>query len=211
MYLASSINQSLENHKSKLLGWNPYSSLTTKLEQAFRKKDLKFKYERFPFIDKDDFSVSGLYDMTTNKRYVILNVSDKCFDFRLKKDRWEEFKFFVSQVVQHETLHQMQWQYRDECNENVQLDFRNMIGTKEEERVYLSDLDEIDAYGHDIAMEIKFFYPDKCPYEILKTLNKRRKVWSYSYYKKSFKGCEWSGVKNRLLKKTFLWLPHVTI
>lgn len=211
MYLAASINNTLENNKKKLLGWNPYSSLTTKLDQAFRKKDLRFKYERFNFIDKDDFSISGLFDMSTNKRYIILNVSADCFDFRLKKENWEDFKFSLSQVIQHETLHQLQWFHREPCNENMHLDFRNMIGAKEEEREYLSDLDEIDAYGHDIAMEIKYFYPRKDPYEVLKNISKCRKLWSYTYYKKTFKGCEWSEVKNRLLKKTFLWLPHVTV
>lgn len=210
MYLASSINSALEHNKSKLLGWNPYSSLTTKLQQSFRQKDLKFIYERYDFIDKDDFSVSGLYDMSDRRRYVILNVSKSCFDFRLSKERWSEFKFLISQVIQHETLHKLQWQYR-ECGEDVQLDFRNMIGTKDQEMEYLADLDEIDAYGHDIAMEIKYFYPKRDPYEVLNNISKCRKIWSYSYYKKTFKGSNWSGVKHRLLKKAYLWLPHVTV
>lgn len=210
MYLATSINNALESNKSKLLGWNPYSSLTTKLHQSFRKKDLKFVYERHDFIEKDDFSVSGLYDMSSKKRYVILNVSKSCFDFRLNQERWSEFKFLVSQVIQHETLHKLQWQYR-ELGEDVQLDFRNMVGSKKEEMEYLADLDEIDAYGHDIAMEIKFFYPNKNPYDVLKNISKCRKVWSYSYYKKTFKGNDWSDVRNRLLKKTYLWMPHVSV
>lgn len=211
MYLAASINEKLEKNKSKLVGWNPYSSVTTKLSKIFKEKDLRFKYERFPFISKDDFSVSGLYDMSDGKRYVILNFSDKCFDLRLIQEDWPNFKFQISQAIQHETIHQLQWQHRSPCQDKVHLDFRNMIGNQEEERLYLSELDEIDAYGHDIAMEIKFYYPKKNPYDVLRNIDKCRKVWSYSYYKKTFKNSDWALVKQRLLKKTFLWMPYVTV
>ena len=117
----------------------------------------------------------------------------------------------MSQVCQHETIHQLQWQNRESDEQPCTLDFRNLTGSISEEKEYLSDIDEIDAYGHDIAMEIKYSYPNKDPYEILKTIDSRRKVWSYIYYKKTFKGDDWSNIKNRLLKKTYQWMPHVIV
>ena len=77
---------------------------------------------------------------------------------------------------------------------------------------YLAELDEIDAYVHDIAMEIREYYPKSDPMDVLRNINKRRKLWSWNYYRSAFKDSkDWSDVKTRLLKKTYLWLPHVTV
>ena len=212
MYLAQTIDETLESKRSKLVGWNGYYTVTSALNRAFGQKDLKFRFETFDFIDKDDYSVSGLYDMFDDVKYIILNFSGKTIDFRLQPNEWKRFKFLVSQVIQHETIHQVQWLHRDPCDEKVQLDFRNFNGgSREEEKLYLSELDEIDAYGHDIAMEIKFFYPNRDPIEVLSNINKCRKLWSYSYYKKTFRGDDWQQIRHKLLKKTYQWLPHVTV
>ena len=73
---------------------------------------------------------------------------------------------------------------------------------------YYGDADEIDAYAHDIATEIKRYYPNRNPYEVLKNINKTRKVHSYNYYRRTFSKCEWGGIKKQLLKKIFNWIPH---
>ena len=114
----------------------------------------------------------------------------------------------LSQVIQHETIHQLQYQHRD-CHDIAKLDFRDLRGSLNEEREYLADKDEIDAYGHDIAMEIKYHYPGKDPYNILKNISKVRKLPSYNYYKQTFKTTKWSMVKKRLLKKTYNWIKYV--
>jgi hypothetical protein len=211
MFLAESINDTLESKKSKLVGWNGYYTIVSVLNRAFGQKDLKFKLETFDYFEKDDYSVSGLYDMNEDKKYIILNFSSRHIDITLQPYDWNKFKFLVSQVIQHETIHQFQWTFREPYQEKLQLDFRNFSGSKEEEKLYLSELDEIDAYAHDIAMEIKFFYPKRDPYDVLRNINKSRKLWSYFYYKKTFRGDEWQPIKSRLLKKTFKWLPYVTV
>ena len=213
MYLASEINEILESKKSKLVGNSSFFYITTILNKAFKDKDpYKFKYETFDDYSKDDFSVSGLYDMDMDKKYVILNFSKNSKTYTIEEKRWEEFKFTISQVCQHESIHQNQWQHREYTSDGpMQLDFRNLTGDISEEKEYLSDVDEIDAYAHDIAMEIKFYYSKKNPYEILKTIDSRKKIWSYTYYKKAFKGDDWSKIKSRLLKKTFQWMPYVQV
>ena len=60
-------------------------------------------------------------------------------------------------------------------------------------------------------MEIKFYYPKKDPYEVLRNISRYKKIWSYNYYKKTFKNDDWSEVKNSLLKKAFQWLPHTKV
>ena len=74
---------------------------------------------------------------------------------------------------------------------------------------YLAEIDEIDCYAHDIAMEIREFYPKMDPFVVLGSINKRRKIWSWRYYRNTFKHSpDWSEVRDRLLKKIYLWLPR---
>lgn len=210
MYLAPQINQVFETNKSKFIGELPYTTIQRRLNSVFEfPKDLKFKVESFEDFNVGEFNVSGLYDMTTDKRYVILNVSSLANNLCLTEYSFEDFKFLVSQAIQHETIHQDQYQFR-QCDEDpVKLDFRNFSGTLDEEREYLSDLDEIDAYAHDIAMEIRFYYKNRNPYDVLKSIDKTRKISSYNYYRKTFKKCSWSKIKHKLLLKTYKWIPHV--
>ena len=141
--------------------------------------------------------------------YIVLNLSNKHRTFNTTQEAWPEIKFSISQVCQHEYIHKLQWQNREGIVVEKPLEFRINKTSKYEEQEYLSDADEIDAYAHDIAMEIKHFYPLSNPYEVLKSINSKRKLPSFSYYKNTFKGCEWSDVKKRLLLKTYKWIPHV--
>lgn len=212
MYLASVIDQILEDKKPKLLGRPSYFHITGVLNRGFKKElPFKFRFETFDDYGPEDISVSGLYDMEEDIKYIILNFPKETKHYTLTKDNWREFKFAVSQVCQHETIHQLQWQNRETDGEPCSIDFRNLTGTISEEKEYLADIDEIDAYGHDIAMEIKFCYPKKDPYEILRTIDSRKKLWSYNYYKKIYKGDDWSKIRKRLLKKTYQWMPYVTV
>ena len=213
MYLAPVIDRILESKKSKLIGRSSYFYITSLLNRAFSKVEpFKFRYETYNDYGREDFSVSGLFDMETSTRHIILNFPKSCKYFKMDNARWNEFKFAVSQVCQHEAIHKDQWMHRTYVStEYEEPDFRNLVTNVGEDKDYLSDIDEIDAYGHDIAMEIRYSYPKKDPYEILRTISSRKKIWSYSYYKKTFKGDDWEHIKKRLLKKTFLWLPHVKI
>lgn len=212
MYLASEIDQTLDSKKACLLGTPSYYYITSVLNRAFKNKiPFKFRYETYLDYSKEDFSVSGLYDMDKDVKYIILNFSREQRNFSMDRAKWKDFRFAVSQVCQHESIHQLQWQHRELDGLPCPLDFRNLNGTITEEKEYLADLDEIDAYGHDIAMEIKFCYPKQDPYQVLRDIGCKKKLWSYNYYKKIYKGDDWSDIKKRLLKKTFLWLPHVTV
>jgi hypothetical protein len=212
MYLASAIDQVLEDKKPKLFGRPSYYHITSILNRGF-KKDLpfKFRFETFDDYSPEDFSVSGLYDMEEDVKYIILNFPSETKNFKINSGNWREIKFAVSQVCQHESIHQLQWRHRELDGEPCALDFRNLTGDISEEKEYLADIDEIDAYAHDIAMEIKFCYPKKEPYDILRTIDSRKKLWSYNYYKKIYRGDDWSKIKKRLLKKTYQWMPYVTV
>lgn len=210
MFLAQYINESIENAKPNLIGHKPFHLITKALRDSFCEKDLRFKFETFDDIQAGDISVTGLYDMHTDVRYVCFNFSTSCKTHHLNNRNWSEFKFQTSQALQHETIHKYQWQHRDVNFESEKVDFRNMdIKFDNEERSYLADVDEIDAYGHDIAMEIKYYYPNENPYSVLNRIAKTRKIPSYSYYKRTFKGCEWEKVRKKLIRRTYKWIKYV--
>ena len=73
-------------------------------------------------------------------------------------------------------------------------------------RSYLSNPDEIDAYSHDIAMEIKYFYPNRKPHTIINRIDKFTKLYSYKKYKEAFKGTEWDRLRISLLRKCWKWI-----
>lgn len=213
MYLAETIDAVLESNKSKLIGCKFYSHICKELNESFNNdKSFVFKFETYQDYGPEDYSVSGLYDMEEDKKYIVLNFCKSKRKFLISPKKWKEFKFAVSQVCQHETIHQCQWSSRDSSEwKTGKPDFRNVEGSIEEDQEYLSDPDEIEAYAHDIAMEIKYFYPKKDPLKVLKNISRHKKLWSFNYYKKTFEGEDWSIIKKRLLKKTYRWLPSVVV
>lgn len=214
MYLAKDIDAVLESKKDRLIGRSSYFHVCHVLNRSFQKiHPFKFKFETYTEYQKNDYSISGLYDHDTVTKYIIFNFSKSCKFFHLPEKGWKEFKFGVSQVCQHESIHECQWQHRDDSMyERAPLEFRSALpDSKEEEMEYLSDTDEIDAYAHDIAMEIMHYYPKKNPYEVLRNIQKHRKLWSYTYYKKTFKGEDWDYIKHLLYKKTYKWIPYVHV
>ena len=208
MYLKKEIDPILKNSSHKFVGNLTYLSFIRRLSTAF--KDLKFKYVTYDSFEKDDYSFSGLYDWDKNIKYIILNLSSEEKSIYLTLDDYPYFEFNLSQAIQHETIHQDQWQNRpDGIHQMDSFDFKEKNASKREHMKYLSDEDEIDAYGHDIAMEIKYFYPTRNPYSVLKDINRTRKLYSYNYYKKTFRGVSWNNIKKKLFLKTFKWIEYV--
>jgi hypothetical protein len=210
LFLASEIDESIENARDKIVGNKPYHLITKALRDSFCERDLRFRFETFDDFEKDYYSISGLFDMHTDTRYVCFNFSSNHKTLNLQPHHWTEFKFQVSQAVQHETIHKLQWQHRDVYFESEQVDFRNMEPKIDnEERCYLADIDEIDAYGHDIAMEIKHYYPNENPINVLNRISRTRKIPSYMYYARTFKGCEWTEIRKKLIRRAFKWIKYV--
>lgn len=212
MYLSKHIDMVFESLKPQLLGRHTYKQIANLLTEGFNQypEPFYFGVRTHLGMGETDFAVSGIYDSIDNKRYVVLNFSRYYRKYNITLDNWKFIKFGLSQVCQHEAIHQHQWQHRDSSAiTQTPLDFRRTEETIDEVREYLADPDEIDAYAHDIAMEIRFWYPKQDYHTVLRHLTRKRKVWSYNYYRNTFRGSDWTDIKKRLLKKTFKWLPYV--
>lgn len=217
MYLAPKINRRLDTMREVLTGSVPLDVVWEEVDYALKPFGIKVYMVPDETLKRPDFMCSGSYDFFRKKQPIEIvlhfNVRNRCYDF--SKKRWKNFKFLLSQVVQHEIIHKHQYSYRQAFEDGgacLYYDIKGGDKSDKEHMDYLAELDEIDAYAHDIAMEIREYYPTTDPMDVLRNINKRRKLWSWNYYRTAFKDSEdWSDVKNRLLKKTYLWLPHVTV
>lgn len=205
MYIAKDILAKLDKHEADIRMCATPSQLAVVLNRAFGKRDrLKFEVTESP----TDMSIGGYYDAEPNFKHILLQYRDASTPIELDDFWWPEYRFLLSQVIQHETIHQLQWLNRQSHSE-VHKRFASQCETVDQ--LYLADVDELDAYAHDIAMEIKFRYPRRDPYRVVCTIDKTRKLWSYNYYRRAYRGVEWSSIKKHLLRRVVKWIPHVVI
>ena len=206
MYLTTDIDNLLEDNKFRFMNESiTYKAMQRRLNKLFKKQhNVECKIEKYDDFENDAISFSGIYDMFEEKTYIILNVSDHTDNIKVHK--WEYFKFLLSQCIQHEKIHECQWSFRS-CDEPCEKQWRESDKRDiNDERLYLSERDELEAYGHDIALEIKYFYPNSDPMHVLSNINNYKRITSWNYYKKTFKGVNWLSLKKILLKKAFYWI-----
>ncbi len=208
------ISQRLDRWKPKFLGRQRLEDLKKIVENCFKPWHVRCKIQHDAELGWQNMAVSGLFDSQGPKRKnidIILHVSWGSDWYNVSEKNWNNFKFDLGQVLQHELIHRRQASYRMHLDDEYSLYYDVKAGANADKQNmdYLAELDEIEAYAHDIALEIQHYYPRTNPFKILATINRRRKLWSWNYYCRSFAGSEdWSEVRNRLLKKTYLWLSH---
>lgn len=216
MFEAASINKRVGKFQHKLSGHQTPVEIAEIIQQILKPWNVKINVRRSAEVPLADMSIGGSYDDSKQRRSIEL---DLYFAPRQRKYTWHEYNrqatmFLLRQVLQHELIHQYQMNSRPDDAKGQALYYAvtSRDKTKQEEIDYLSELDEIDAYAHDIAMEIRYHYPDEDPYAVLKNINRRRYLVSWKIYAKAFKGCrDWDVVKHRLLAKIYGWIPYVIV
>jgi len=214
MELGPQINQRLAQWKTKLIGRHRHEDLIKMLQSCLSPFGVKVKKQYDANLDWQSIAVSGLFDSQIQCRNITLFLYFSWGSewFRISEKNWKDLRFQLSQCVQHELIHRRQASYRQHLDNDYALyyDVKASNSLDKQTMDYLAEFDEIEAYAHDIAMEIREFYPRTNPYQVLRTINRRKRIWSWTYYQRSFKNSEdWSEVRQRLLKKTYQWLPHI--
>jgi len=216
MYLASKINRRVEQLRGKLVGPVALEIVEQQVQQSLRPWGVRVIVQGDETLQRTEFVCSGSYDYTKRKQpiEVVLHFNHRCKNYVFTRQKWRDFRFKISQLLQHELIHKHQYSHRVGIEGDVCLYYDIKAGAKsdKEHMDYLAELDEIDAYAHDIAMEIRYFYPQQDPYQVLRNINDRPLIWSWQYYSDAFRDSDedWSDVRNRLLKKTYQWLPHTS-
>jgi hypothetical protein len=136
--------------------WSEMDSLRGDIT-AFTKYFKKFKTDVLVNIPNQTYKsvpVSGFYTPDTNRIELILTTTN--FDYFLfNQTSWNEFKFIVIQVLCHEIIHMMQFVNRDFAWSYRKCKFRTVKSEAvNQDRLYHSSLDEIQAYAHCIYLEL---------------------------------------------------------
>jgi len=216
MYQGKQILRRLDSNKHRFSGRQRLTTIKNRLQSVLRPFGVKILISQEAGFEPGDFCVSGYFDITKKRQNIelILHYHEQYNFFIWLENSWEQFRFLIAQVLQHELIHRSQYQYRDDATRKIALyyDIKGTVKSDKEYMDYLSELDEIDAYAHDIAMEICHYYPKKNPLDVLRTINHKQYLHSYKVYKRTFQGVEdWKDVHNRLLKKVYEWIPYITI
>lgn len=216
MYEAKAINKRVDQFRHRLSGHQTPVEIAEIMQQMLRPWNVKINVRRSKEVPVTELSIGGSYDDSKKRRSIEL---DLYFAPKQRKFTWYDYNreatmFLLRQVLQHELIHRYQMNSRPEDSKGHALYYAvdGQDKTQQEEIDYLSELDEIDAYAHDIAMEIVYHYPDEDPYAVLKNITRKRYLISWKIYAKAFKGCkDWDVVKHRLLAKIYGWLPYVVV
>lgn len=220
MYLASKLHKEIEKYFSpeEIIGRElTYGQISRRMNKILRPLGAKGKVIRDVNLknttgsSRQYYSFSGYYDTEATGIPIVVNAhfasNKKTFVFT--RARYNGFMFMFSQIVQHEFIHQSQYEFRPEQSDRlVKVHHSDKLSKKRLKQIeYLSAWCEIEAYAHDIAMEINQYYPTSNPSTILKHIDGHRKLYSYKFYKDAFKGTEWDRLKKSLMRKIWRWLP----
>jgi hypothetical protein len=209
VFLKNDIESILESKKRKFVGQHKFNTIKQSLKKILSEFGV-VKVNIFGVFDSDIFSFGGECDKLDGSitvDFFTKNTVDKVFT--LKESDWKLFKFVLIQNLQHELVHKKQFSSRPitnwyKCHRIESKGPFHML----EERVYLSDIDEIEAFAHDLALEIQFYYPGRKIIEILSRPSRFRKLYTYKVYKRAFGKTDWSNIHKNLLKKTYKWLSN---
>jgi hypothetical protein len=160
---------------------------------------------------REIFDFSGYYD-TELKSFPIcitFHVAHNKETVKFTKEKYNMFLFGLSRVIQHEFIHKSQFTFHPEHAERkIKVYYSNKVSKERKEQIdYLRERCEVEAYAHDLALEINNFYPKENAQKVVKNIDNYRRLQTYIKYKNVFYGTEWSQVKKSLLRKTLKWIP----
>lgn len=118
------------------------------------------------------------------------------------------FLFMLSQTLQHEMIHKMQYHLTEREFYKHRHRYESIKGDLEDMN-YMATFDELETYAHDLAMEIKFFYPQEDAIKVLQHISNYEKLITIKLYQKTFKNANWSKMRSFLLKRTYKWIPFI--
>jgi hypothetical protein len=201
------IDQILLKNKDLLLGKHNSEDFKKLIKKMFKK--YRVKVHIIPVFQDMGISLltfGGGYNEETDTIDLDFFVTDSVDGtLFLAECYWSEFSFKVSQLLQHELIHRKQAYSRDRIFESRKYKVQKDASG---DREYLSDSDEIDAYSHDIAMEIIKYYKNSEKNKIFSEMSQMTHLESFILYKNAFKCTNWNKIYKKLMKKTYKWVEY---
>jgi hypothetical protein len=158
---------------------------------------------------KKHFTVSGefLIGKRATPITIFLHIRPDVEEIDFTRLDFPKFRFFLAAILQHEIIHREHFaRYPDYYSRRIHVDHSSLRSQKRRDEVeYLTDYSEVDAYAHDIAMELRYYYPNRSLSELLNNIDHLRKVHVFHMYKKAFRGLDWTVLRRTLLRKVHKW------
>lgn len=155
------------------------------LSNYFRKWRTKIVWVK-PKKESEYIWVGGEY-APDDRQCIILIYTNKFDTFKFTDKTWNRFKFKVIQTEMHELIHFMQYDRRNDEYSNYILPFRKVDHQKKnEERKYLSEFDEIQAYAHCVLLDFKCFKPNTPTEKLISRAKHRRDSRTLHYILSTF-------------------------
>jgi hypothetical protein len=159
-------------------------------------------------LPKRAFAMGAFYEPWRTRQPVCIEifVSNRTETLRISKKWVANTAFVLFQTLCHEFIHKYQYKHR-RPDAVVWLETLDDGAEMDENQAYLAELDEIDAYAHDIALELMFYHPLDAMEEMRYMRSDR--ISSWWLYQEAFFGTNWRKIHNRLLKKVYQHLSQI--
>lgn len=214
MYLGKQIWRRLNKYSEWIKGKVFANALSENVQGILSPYGAKVRISHQKVIGKKVwFMIGGEFDPSAYHKPITIDIhirEDKGYIYFTEK-RKQRFLFLLYQTLQHELVHKLQFKNRGNDRFYTHHYYFTPGASKSSPKKmeYLAMVEEIDAYAHDLAVEIKFYYPQDNPEVVLKRINEYPELDTWKMYTKTFKRARWIHVRNELLRKTYKWLPTV--
>lgn len=159
-------------------------------------------------LPKRAFAIGGFYEPHRVRQPICIElfVSSRTDTLRCSRKWIANTSFVLFQTLCHELIHKYQYKHRKPTDPVWVMDFDD-CAEMDEQQAYLAEFDEIDAYAHDIALELMFYHPQD-PFAELRTMQSP-KVSSWQLYREAFEGTAWTDIHDQMLKKVYKHLTQI--
>ena len=202
MHLSDKIDKAIKSIYHQFNGHMGYRTIDGFCRMALKPFGIRTTFYFSDELDHGDFTIAGQYDSERKRQPIqitlVFSRNDIGHDFSWNEEKRKKFCFELSQVSQHELIHKQQAEARntEESGYVVERDPQKQLES------YLGNKDEIEAYAHDIALEMKHM-------GLSVSENPWNSLNSYQIYKTAFDGSDWKKVHDRLIKKVVYWMENL--
>jgi hypothetical protein len=162
---------------------------------------------------KKQFMISGSFNPSRKHRPITINIhvapTRKKIVFGRKG--MNRLFFLVSQTIQHEAIHRRQERTRPNSSlSSVAITTNKRMSIHRANDIsYFSAADELESHAHDIAMEIRYFYPHLSMKSANKKINSLSRLTSFRAYCRAFRGIKWTQIRSVLLQEVWRIFPDI--
>jgi len=132
-------------------------------------------------------AVGGEYDMEFRQCCLIIYSKGGFDKFPFTEKTWDAFKYKIIQTEMHEIIHFMQYDRRGDEWSGYVVPYKK-VGSKkkDDERKYLSEFDEIQAYAHCVYLDFKTKRPNIPVPVLLERCKRKSDSQTFGYIMRTF-------------------------